>query len=187
MDICIPTDRIVLKTIDENQAEALLDFRWRNEAFFKAWGPAYAGNFFDLRAIQDFLEKQTILIQNGFLLRLYIFHHSDKKNNTILGNVSYSNIQRGVAQSCNLGYKVDERFNGQGIATKAIKAGNEYLFKTLKLHRIEANVMPHNLASIRVVEKLGFQQEGIAKKLLKINGQWQDHIRYALLNPQEEV
>lgn len=182
MVISIATDRFTLRTIDVEQAEALLDFRWRNESFFKNWGPAYSEDFFQLDAIQEFLAKQMIFIEKGLLLRFYIFHHSDKKYKKILGNISYSNIQRGVAQYCNLGYKVDQQFNGKGIATEAINAGNDYVFKTLKLHRIEANIMPHNSASIRVIEKLGFHQEGIAQKLLKINGQWQDHIRYALLN-----
>ncbi|MCP4439382.1 MAG: GNAT family N-acetyltransferase [Aureispira sp.] len=187
MIVTIQTPRFILSTINEDHAEALQDFRWRNESFFKPWGPAYSDYFFQLEFIQDFLRKQAILTQHGIVLRLYIFHQSDKQLKNILGNITYSNIQRGVAQYCNLGYKIDERFNGQGIATESLNTGNQYAFETLKLHRIEANIMPHNKASIRVVEKLGFHKEGIAQKLLKINGQWQDHIRYALLNSNEEV
>ena len=82
--------------------------------------------------------------------------------------------------SCFLGYKVDQRFNGLGVATEAIAASNRYLFEVFGLHRIEANIMPSNLASQRVVEKLGFEQEGLAKAFLKINGKWEDHYRYAL-------
>lgn len=59
-------------------------------------------------------------------------------------------------------------------------------FRDLELHRIEANIMPHNKASLRVVEKQGFQFEGLAKKYLKIDGKWEDHIHMVLLNEEME-
>lgn len=59
------------------------------------------------------------------------------------------------------------------------------VFEELKLHRIEAPIMPRNETSINVVSKLGFTNEGIAKKLIKVNGIWEDHIRWALINDYE--
>jgi hypothetical protein len=92
MILTLQTPRFVLSTINEQHARALQNFRWRNEQFFKPWGPAYSAYFFQLEAIQDFLRKQAILSQHGLILRLYIFHQSDKKFENILGNVTYSNI-----------------------------------------------------------------------------------------------
>ncbi|WP_330651588.1 GNAT family N-acetyltransferase [Tepidibacter aestuarii] len=66
--------------------------------------------------------------------------------------------------------------------SEAIKKGIDIIFNQYKLHRIEANIMPKNKASLRVVEKLGFYNEGLALKYLKINGKWEDHIHMVLLN-----
>ena len=89
---------------------------------------------------------------------------------------------RGVLESAHLGYSVDEKETGKGIATEAIKGIKEFSFNELNLHRLEANVIPANTASIRVLEKLNFVQEGYSKNYLKINNIWQDHIRFAIIN-----
>jgi ribosomal-protein-alanine N-acetyltransferase len=61
----------------------------------------------------------------------------------------------------------------------------DYAFEVLKLHRIEAGVMPHNIGSIRVLEKAGFHKEGLSKKNVKINGRWEDHLHFAIVNPND--
>jgi [ribosomal protein S5]-alanine N-acetyltransferase len=60
-----------------------------------------------------------------------------------------------------------------------------YAFEVLKLHRIEAGVMPHNIGSIRVLEKTGFHKEGLSKKNVKINGKWEDHLHFAIVNSND--
>ena len=88
----------------------------------------------------------------------------------------------GAFLSCYLGYKLDKDEINKGYMTEAVKKGVEVVFNELGLHRIEANIMPRNKASLRVVEKLGFYNEGLAYKYLKINGKWEDHIHMVLLN-----
>ncbi len=75
-----------------------------------------------------------------------------------------------------------ESVNGKGLMTEALYVAIAYVFQHWHLHRIEANIMPTNLASIKVVEKLGFANEGRSVKYLKINGQWEDHDHYVLRN-----
>jgi ribosomal-protein-alanine N-acetyltransferase len=70
--------------------------------------------------------------------------------------------------------------------TEALERAISFAFEDMRLHRIEANIMPKNARSIRVVEKLGFVNEGLSRKYLKIAGSWEDHIHYVLLNPSEE-
>ncbi len=65
---------------------------------------------------------------------------------------------------------------------EALREVINYAFFTLNLHRIEANIMPYNEASIKLVEKLNFKREGLAPKYLKINGTWEDHIHFSLIN-----
>ena len=100
----------------------------------------------------------------------------------VIGDLTFNNIVRGAFQSCHLGYKIDGRQLNQGFMTEALRCAIAYVFSELKLHRIEANIMPRNARSRRVVEKLGFVQEGLARKYLKINGAWEDHFHYVLLN-----
>ncbi|MBL8015997.1 MAG: GNAT family N-acetyltransferase, partial [Ignavibacteria bacterium] len=70
----------------------------------------------------------------------------------------------------------------KGLATEAAAGVIEFAFCTLNLHRIEANIIPGNTASIKVAEKLGFVFEGASEKYLLINGEWQKHLHYALIN-----
>ncbi len=80
---------------------------------------------------------------------------------------------------------MDEDEINKGYMTEAIMAVVKVAFKEMKLHRIEANVMPRNLRSIRVVEKCGFINEGLAKQYLKINGVWEDHYHMVILNDED--
>ena len=70
----------------------------------------------------------------------------------------------------------------RGYITEALRCAIEYAFAQLKLHRIEANIIPRNARSRRVVEKLGFEPEGLARKYLKINGVWEDHLHFVIFN-----
>jgi ribosomal-protein-alanine N-acetyltransferase len=86
-----------------------------------------------------------------------------------------------MTQTATLGYWMGERHANRGYMTRAVKALAPFAFGALRLHRLEAACLPHNLASMRLLEKLGFQREGLARGLVCIAGRWQDHIVYALL------
>ena len=107
----------------------------------------------------------------------FIFHNSD---DALVGGLTLSNVRRGVTQAATLGYWVGAPYSGQGIMSDAVSAVLPFVFATLRLHRVEAACLEHNQASIRVLEKNGFRQEGLAKKYLKINGIWQDHVLFGL-------
>jgi ribosomal-protein-alanine N-acetyltransferase len=64
-----------------------------------------------------------------------------------------------------------------------LQAAVHYAFKTLKLHRLEANIQPGNLASIALAKSCGFTKEGYSARYLKIGGGWQDHERWAIVAP----
>lgn len=85
-----------------------------------------------------------------------------------------------------MGYRLDERAQGKGYMREAILRVVQYAFDEMKLHRIEANIMPHNVRSIKLITAVGFEEEGLAKKYLKINGKWQDHLQYVVLNEKIE-
>ncbi|MEP3474990.1 MAG: GNAT family protein [Hyphomicrobiales bacterium] len=111
----------------------------------------------------------------------YPFFIFTKEGNNLLGGITLSNVRRGVTQSGSIGYWIGQPFQKNGYMTEAVKALGVYAFKELGLHRIDAASLPENLASIRVLEKCGFQKEGLAREYLCINGQWQDHLLFGWL------
>jgi ribosomal-protein-alanine N-acetyltransferase len=85
-----------------------------------------------------------------------------------------------------MGYKLDKDELNKGYITEALRKGIDIMFNEYGLHRIEANIMPKNSRSLRVAEKLGFYNEGLALKYLKISGRWEDHIHMVLRNEAME-
>lgn len=98
----------------------------------------------------------------------------------IVGQLTVSGITWGSAMMATLGYWVDQSRAGQGITPTAVAMVTDYCFKTLGLHRMEINIRPENESSLRVVEKLGFRDEGHRQRFLHINGEWADHRSFAL-------
>lgn len=97
-----------------------------------------------------------------------------------MGVMNLSQIFRGSFQSAYLGYWVGAEFASQGIMTQALRILLDYVFRELKLHRVEANIQPENAASIRLVRRCGFELEGYSPRYLKIRNRWRDHQRWAL-------
>jgi ribosomal-protein-alanine N-acetyltransferase len=118
----------------------------------------------------------------GYALFIY-----DKVTNALVGGLTLCNVRRGVTQSCTLGYWVGAEYAQQGYMTAAVRALVPFVFDTLELHRLEAACLPTNTASMRLLDKTGFQREGLARRYLRINGVWQDHILYALLDSDPRI
>jgi ribosomal-protein-alanine N-acetyltransferase len=186
-DIMLQTDRLVLRTIDSSFAARCLDYVMRNREFVKAWNPAVDESFYTLAAQEARLQLDRELLAQDRSVRLWLFKREDRAFERIVGDLAFSNIVRGAFQSCHLGYKIDGAESSRGLMTEALARAISFAFVELKLHRIEANIMPRNARSIRVVEKLGFVNEGLSRKYLKIAGVWEDHLHYVLLNPNEEM
>lgn len=100
---------------------------------------------------------------------------------TILGVTDLSQIFYGGFKNAYLGYYLFEKYVGRGYMTEAIRLTLKIAFQNLRLHRLEANIQPHNLASISVVKRCGFTNEGMSRKYLKIGGKWCDHERWAII------
>ncbi|HYV00222.1 MAG TPA: GNAT family protein [Pyrinomonadaceae bacterium] len=100
---------------------------------------------------------------------------------SIIGAISLSQIFRGGFQNAYLGYYVSAQHAGQGHMTEALQLLLRYAFRDLRLHRLEANIQPGNIASIALVKRAGFVLEGYSKRYLKICGRWRDHERWAIL------
>lgn len=180
------TDRLVLKVLDEGDAESVLDYYLRNREFLEEWEFRRAEAFYTLEAQTEQLLSDYKDFEEKRALRLWIFLKGDKDSSRTIGTIAFNNIVYGAFLSCFLGYKLDKSEINKGYITEALKKGIEIIFDEYKLHRIEANIMPKNLRSLRIAEKLGFYNEGLAYRYLKINGKWEDHIHMVLLNDKLE-
>ena len=96
------------------------------------------------------------------------------------GEMNLSSVQRGPFQNAYVGYWIDEARAGNAYTSEALVVACRFAFEELRLHRLQISIVPRNAASHRVVEKLGFRNEGIAERYLEINGTWEDHVRYAV-------
>ena len=106
----------------------------------------------------------------------------EKKSGNLIGMANFTNFDRGAFQNARLGYKISHSSEGRGLMFEALSAALPYIFETYKLHRIEANYMPRNERSGRLLKRLGFIEHGRAPQYLQINGIWEDHILTSKIN-----
>jgi ribosomal-protein-alanine N-acetyltransferase len=161
-------------------ADFLAWSRLRDESrsFLAPWEPAWSTDELSKGAFRRRLKRYQREAREDLAYAFFVFHSTD---NSLLGGCTLSNVRRGVTQCCTLGYWVGERFARQGYMFDALRALVPFIFRTLGLHRIEAACIPINEASRKLLEKSGFQHEGLARRYLQINGEWQDHVLFALL------
>jgi len=99
---------------------------------------------------------------------------------TFAGELNLNNIVRGAMQSATIGYWIDRARAGNSYMSEAVVVLADFAFEELNLHRLEVCIIPRNMNSRRVMEKLHIREEGVAKRFLEINGNWEDHVRYGL-------
>jgi len=173
---------IFIRQLELSDAEDLLKLEVENRDFFQLYSPLKDEKFYTIDGQVERIEKNVLLTKQDSVYSFGIFLTDSKQ---LIGNVTLSEVARGNYQSCWVGYYLDRKHNGKGYMTKAVKLVVDYGFNELKLHRIEAGVMPHNIRSIKVLEKAGFHKEGIAIENVKINGRWENHQTLAIVNNEE--
>jgi [ribosomal protein S5]-alanine N-acetyltransferase len=165
-----------------DDVESMLSFEQENKEFFRDFSPLQKDDFYTIQAQSERVERTKRRMEND---EYYAFGVFLNDTNELIGNISLSDVIRGPLQCCYIGYSLSKKYNGRGYTTEAVNLAVEYAFEELKLHRVEAGVMLHNIASMRVLEKAGFHKEGIFLKNVKINGKWEDHQHYAIINPDD--
>jgi len=147
--------------------------------FLTPWEPTWPTDDLTRSAFRRRIKRYYEDQRGDIAYPFFIFRKSDS---ALLGGLTLANVRRGCAQACSLGYWMGVSWANQGYMTAAVRAVIPFAFSTLRLHRVEAACIPANIASIRLLEKCGFRQEGIARQYLCINGIWQDHLLYAQLS-----
>lgn len=171
-------ERVMLRTpvlADYGQWARL---REASRAFLAPWEPIWPADDLTRLAFRRRLRRYARELRAGTGYPFFVFSADGE---TLLGGLTIAQIQRGVTQSTVLGYWMGQPYAGKGLMTEAVRAVTGFAFDSLHLNRVEAACLPHNAASIRLLEKVGFQREGYARKYLCIDGRWQDHVLYGLL------
>lgn len=172
----LQAQHIFIRRMELEDADQSLALRIGNREFMRPFEPIQAETQFTLEGQIETMQKVIQLWEKGCGYGFGIFL-SD--TNELIGRVNLSNVVRGAWDSCTMGYFMDQRMNGHGYTTEAVRLAMLFAFEEAGLHRIQAAVMPRNSGSIRVVQKAGFLFEGLAEYYLKINGIWEHHNIYS--------
>jgi ribosomal-protein-alanine N-acetyltransferase len=183
MDVpTLETARLLLTLGAPETAARYATFAVENDEHLARWESPRPEGYFSEGYWYRRLERNRDELALGGSLRLGVFRRDDP-DGPLLGHVNFSQIIRGGFQSCFLGYSLDRRCVGRGMMSEALAAAIPYVFGTLRLHRVQANYLPTNERSGRLLRRLGFVVEGYARDYMFVGGAWRDHVLTALLNP----
>jgi ribosomal-protein-alanine N-acetyltransferase len=158
--------------------------REESRSFLAPWEPTWAEDELSRTAFRRRLRRYQREIRNDLAYPFLVFRKADQ---VLIGGCTLSNVRRGVTQSAAVGYWVGAPYARHGHMYAALTAMVPFVFGILGLHRLEAACIPENEASRRLLRKIGFREEGLARRYLQIRGEWRDHILFALLEDDAPV
>lgn len=182
MTVRIETPSLVVTQPPPSAAPRVVAYFEDNRAHFAQFDPPRPDGFYTDAYWEDRLGKNVEEADADVSLRMFVLDRADPEG-PIRGVVNFTRIFRGPLLACLLGFSLDHRAVGRGVMFEAASAAIRHVFETRGLHRIEANHLPTNERSARLLARLGFVVEGYAKKYLFIDGDWRDHVLTSLTNP----
>lgn len=175
------TERLVLKVLKPEYADMVLDFYNRDRELFERYEPDRPEGFYTRSFQATMLRAEYNLAIKKETLRFYVFLKENPDE--IIGTLCFHDINFYYYKNTELGYKFSSKFHHKGYAHEALEKAIDVVFSDLGLHRIEAWILPGNDPSIKLLENLGFQYEGLCHANLLLKGEWKDHMQYSLINP----
>ncbi len=180
MNIHFDFDHYQVRLIKSSDTSMIADYFMRNRNYLAPWEPKRSNCFFTADGWKQRLLQLVEMQKHNVAFYFVIVDTLEKK---IIGTISYSNIINFPVYSTNLGYSLDENYQGNGIMRQAVKQTMDWMFSAQHMHRVMAGYMPRNKKSSNVLKALDFTIEGEAKDYLYINDKWEDHILAAKINP----
>ncbi len=170
-----------IRPLVPQDAKDLTNLLIRNIDYWTKFEPRHKGIYYTEYTQQNKIIESMRLrsVQLEYLCGIY-----DVETNNLIGQISLYGIKRLPFSSGFIGYAIDNQYSGKGITSEAVELMVQFALLSLQLNRVEAYVSPTNYGSIRVLEKVGFLQEGLLKELLYINDHWEDHYIYAITASQ---
>jgi ribosomal-protein-alanine N-acetyltransferase len=175
---------VLLRPPRLRDGRAWSEIRLRNEAWLARWEPTSTRSWRERNSLGAWPGLHSALRKAGragTMLPFVIVY-----GGRFAGQLNASNVVHGALRSCSVGYWIDAQLAGRGVVPTALALVIDHCFTTAGLHRVEVNIRPENAASLRVVEKLGLRQEGFYKRFLDIDGEWRDHLAFAITAEEVE-
>ncbi|KPH82852.1 MULTISPECIES: GNAT family N-acetyltransferase [Bosea] len=174
----IRTQNLILRAPQATDYAAWAVLRMESRAFLTPWEPTWNEDDLTRTSFRLRVKRAAREIAADEAYSLFLL---DARSEMLLGGLTLGLIRRGVAQACTLGYWMGQRHAGKGHMSEAVRGALRFAFQELALHRVEAACLPSNAPSRRLLDRVGFQHEGLARSYLRINGAWADHLLYAAL------
>ena len=172
------TQNLILRAPQASDFAAWAVLRMESREFLTPWEPTWNEDDLTRTSFRLRVKRAAREIAADEAYSLFIL---DGRSETLLGGLTLGLVRRGVAQACTLGYWMGQRHAGKGHMSEAVRGALRFAFSDLALHRVEAACLPNNAPSRRLLDRVGFQHEGMARSYLRINGVWADHLLYAAL------
>ncbi len=177
IDTALETPRLIVRPACLDDHAQWCDVRGRNRNFLKPFEPAWPENCLTF----DFFKRRVLRLNQDWLAdSMYGFLVFEKDDGRLIGGININNVTRGAAQYAALGYWLDQDHQGQGYMREAATSVLYFAFRDLRLARMNAATLPHNLKSRAMLAGLGFTEEGFARDYIQIDGGRQDHVLYGL-------
>lgn len=173
----IVTDRLLMRAPRVEDFKNWVELRTRNIDHLKPFDPEWAP---DWNVIENYRARVDYQQREWRAGRGYFFCLFDRYEDKMIGGLNVNNVVHGSAQFGSLGYWICDDYEGKGMMSEAMDATITFCFDAIKLERLNAATLEHNARSQKLLERFGFEKEGLAKAYLNINGKRQDHILYGL-------
>jgi ribosomal-protein-alanine N-acetyltransferase len=174
----IRTSNLILRAPQASDYAAWSLLRMESRDFLTPWEPVWNEDDLTRTSFRLRVKRAAREIAADEAYSLFVL---DARTDALLGGLTLGLVRRGVAQACTLGYWMGARHAGKGHMSEAVRGALRFAFQDLALHRVEAACLPSNEPSRRLLERVGFRHEGLARSYLRINGAWADHLLYAAL------
>lgn len=179
-DVFFIGENVILRPLTSDDYEAYKEVRDRCKQWLMPWEPTVDGIPMDTTSTVEHFQQRVSAFERGAQFDTSYGFGVFLHDGTFVGEVSLGTIVRGPFQSVLLGYWIDQKHAGKGFAPQAVALVVDYAFAALGFRRIEVAIVPRNQASIRVVEKLQFNYEGVSKEYIEVAGVREDHARYSM-------
>lgn len=174
----LETSRVYIRPPRARDWKQWAALREESRAFLTPWEPTWPRDALGRAAFARRLRRQVTEWRHDLAYSFFVFRREDDR---LMGGLGLSNVRRGVAQMATLGYWMGEPYAAQGYMSEGVTALLSFAFRQIGLHRVEAACLPHNAASRRLLAKVGFTEEGLARAYLRIDGRWTDHVTHGIL------
>ena len=174
------SERLIIRGSDMDYLEAIASFYTENREFFEKHEPERGDSYYTIEYQEKLLQYEVANMEK--MNSAYYYYSLKDDPERVIGSLSFSRIRKEPYASTIFGYNIHEDYQGHGYCTEACQASMNHIMEMVDIHRIEARVLPDNIKSINILERLGFFCEGFERGSILIGGEFRDHLRYAFIN-----